>query len=177
MATPTLPPYWTPIQAGCLRPTDYWIWDYDQSIDNRTVLGGPSQTTACFPPTYTTAGVYIGTQCPPQYSSVCQGADALSAVTCCPTSAPSLYSSSTKPSLTASYLSIYAFSCIPPTETIPHASVFHCVSQFGTSGIMTVTLTDFGANTVDVGVRTIFPDLHLFALGLAFVTPSPALVR
>jgi hypothetical protein len=96
MTTPTLPPDWTPTQAGCLSPSDFWIWDYHtDSLDNRTVLGGPSQTSNCFPPTWVSTGEYIGTQCPPQYTAACQATDSLEPVTCCPTSEPPKRTSAT----------------------------------------------------------------------------------
>lgn len=76
-------------QVGCLSPSDFWIWDYHtDSLDNRTVLGGPSQTSNCFPPTWVSTGEYIGTQCPLQYTATCQATDPLELVTCCPKSEP-----------------------------------------------------------------------------------------
>jgi hypothetical protein len=88
-ATPTLPPDWTPTLAGCLEPSDFWIWDYHTDPgDNRTVLGGPSQTSDCFPPSWASTGVYSGTQCPTLYTAACQADDLPGEVTCCPTSDP-----------------------------------------------------------------------------------------
>jgi len=46
-----------------------------------------------------------------------------------------------------------------------------CISEYGYSGAATVTHTYFGAQTIDATLHTIYPDLHLFALGLAFVAP------
>lgn len=40
---------------------------------------------------------------------------------------------------------------------------------------MTVTLTDFVADTLAVGVETVYPTLHLFALAMVYVTPVRAL--
>ena len=36
---------------------------------------------------------------------------------------------------------------------------------------MTVTLTDFVADTLALGVETVYPTLHLFALAMVYVTP------
>ncbi|KIX96236.1 uncharacterized protein Z520_08014 [Fonsecaea multimorphosa CBS 102226] len=66
MATPTLPLDWTPTQAGCLSSTDIWIWDYHTNTDDmRTVLGGPSQTTACFPLPWVSTGAAYHFSCVP----------------------------------------------------------------------------------------------------------------
>ncbi|KAK8110624.1 uncharacterized protein PG998_007081 [Apiospora kogelbergensis] len=49
-AAPSLLGDWTPGRPGCLQQKDWWIWSYDgANRDARTVLGGPSQTTDCFP--------------------------------------------------------------------------------------------------------------------------------
>lgn len=80
----TLPPSWTPTAPGCLRSTDFWVWMYNTDLassDARTVLGGPSQTTDCLAPTWTSDAAYAGTQCPPNYTPACSA----DAVTCCPT--------------------------------------------------------------------------------------------
>jgi hypothetical protein len=53
----------TPTLPGCLEPTNFWIWDYHNGpVDNRTVLGGPSQTSDCFPPSWAATGLYSGTR-------------------------------------------------------------------------------------------------------------------
>jgi hypothetical protein len=82
--TPTLPADWAP--TGCLQPSDFWIWDYNRSADRRTALGGPSQTTECFPTPWPSAGLYLGAGCPRGYTSACGPAPGdPDGVTCCPT--------------------------------------------------------------------------------------------
>jgi hypothetical protein len=81
--TPTIPSDWTPSSSGCLQTSDYWIWDYHNTQDERSVLGGPSQTTACLPPGFESTGLYLGSQCPSHYTTACQPTS--STLTCCPT--------------------------------------------------------------------------------------------
>lgn len=109
---PTLPAGWTPTVSGCLRTDDFWIWNYGGVDDQRTVLGGPSQTTNCFPSTWNPASPYTGWTCPRDYTIACQGTDSISAITCCPTA--------------------YDFTCAIPSsgQTVnTHGSWFPCISQ------------------------------------------------
>ncbi|KAI1501246.1 hypothetical protein F5X99DRAFT_206601 [Biscogniauxia marginata] len=153
MSTPTLPASWTPTQAGCLRTGDYWIWEYNMKAgDARTVLGGPTQISACFPSTWDASLTYAGTACPPQYTSACQDADS-GAVTCCPTA--------------------YPYSCQAPTWSPGvHGEMFRCVSQYGTTGTMVVTQTDFAVNTLTVQTRNMQSTQHLFALAVMYAEPT-----
>ncbi|KAI6088724.1 hypothetical protein F4821DRAFT_232843 [Hypoxylon rubiginosum] len=154
MATPTLPANWTPDKQGCLRTNDYWIWDYEIPNDARTVLGGPSQTSDCFPSTWDATLTYAGSQCPPQYTSACQGTDSASAVTCCPTGP-------------------YSFACQPETWSPGvHAEQFRCQSKHTSGGPIVVTRTDFKKNTLNVGTRTRSTNEHLFALAMMYTTPA-----
>ncbi|XXG98026.1 hypothetical protein Hte_004343 [Hypoxylon texense] len=154
MATPTLPADWTPDKQGCLRTNDYWIWDYEVAADARTVLGGPSQTSDCFPSTWDATGTYAGTQCPPQYTSACQGTDSAAAVTCCPTGA-------------------YSFACQAETwQPGIHAEAFRCQSKHTTGGAIVVTRTDLKKNTIAVETRTRSTHEHLFALAMLYTTPT-----
>ncbi|KAI0603268.1 hypothetical protein F4775DRAFT_598372 [Biscogniauxia sp. FL1348] len=152
MTTPTLPVSWTPTQAGCLRTSDYWIWEYNLKVsDARTVLGGPSQISQCFPTTWDASLTYAGTGCPAQYTSACQDSDA-GVVTCCPTA--------------------YEYSCQAPTWSPGvHGEMFRCVSRYGTTGTMTVTQTDFAVNTIAVQQRRVESNLHLFALAIMYAEP------
>ncbi|KAI1770580.1 hypothetical protein F4818DRAFT_446196 [Hypoxylon cercidicola] len=154
MATPTLPADWTPDKQGCLRTNDYWIWDYEVVGDARTVLGGPSQTSDCFPSTWDATVTYAGTQCPPQYTSACQGTDSAAAVTCCPTG-------------------VYSFACQPETW-LPgvHAENFRCQSKHASGGTIVVTRTAFKKNTIAVETRTRGTQEHLFALAMIYATPT-----
>ncbi|KAI1397462.1 hypothetical protein F4819DRAFT_80148 [Hypoxylon fuscum] len=154
MATPTLPADWTPTKQGCLRTSDFWIWDYERNGDQRTVIGGPTQITDCFPSTWDATVPYAGTGCPPQYTPACQGTDSAAAVTCCPTGA-------------------YSFSCQPETW-LPgyHAEYFRCVSQHTDTGTIVVTRTAFTQNTLNVGTRTRSTQEHLFALAMVYTTPA-----
>lgn len=152
--TPTLPGDWTPTQQGCLKTGDFWMWDYGNGRDNRTVLGGPSQTVDCFPSaTWGATETFLGSECPPQYTLACQGTDAAQAVTCCPTA--------------------YSFSCVAPTEvqTAPHGSAFRCVSAWASTGSVAVTHTDLvGGGGINLGTVTMGTLLHLFALQMIYVT-------
>lgn len=152
--TPTLPGDWTPTQQGCLKTGDIWLWDYGSGKDNRTVLGGPSQTVDCFPSaTWDATETFFGTECPPQYTPACQGTDAAGAVTCCPTA--------------------YSFSCVATTDvqTAPHGTAFRCMSAWASTGSVVVTHTDLvGGNGLNVGTVTMGTYLHLFALQMMYVT-------
>ncbi|KAK8101505.1 hypothetical protein PG999_011879 [Apiospora kogelbergensis] len=154
-AAPSLLGDWTPGRPGCLQQKDWWIWSYDgANRDARTVLGGPSQTTDCFPTAGAPTGTYAGTQCPPNYSAACTNKlSENGAVTCCPTA--------------------YAFSCVPEPFTISHLDSFRCLSRHGTTGSPTIILTDFKAHTQ----KTIQPKQasheHLFAMALVYQTPLP----
>ncbi|KAI0439240.1 hypothetical protein F4803DRAFT_531879 [Xylaria telfairii] len=151
-ASPTLPANWVPTSSGCLRTDDYWIWEFDAgNRDARTVLGGPSQTTNCFTSTWDPTVTYVGSGCPPQYTSACQD-DKFGAVTCCP--------------------SAYDFTCQPETWTAGiHAEWFRCISKYASQDVATVTRTDFRQNTIAVGTRTRHNYEHLFALALMYTTP------
>ncbi|KAI4868237.1 hypothetical protein F4820DRAFT_154509 [Hypoxylon rubiginosum] len=154
MATPTLPADWTPDKQGCLRTNDYWIWDYEVAADRRTVLGGPSQTSDCFPSTWDPTLTYGGTQCPPQYTSACQGTDSAAAVTCCPTGA-------------------YSFACQPENwQPGVHAENFRCQSKHTSGGTIVITRTDLKKNTVAVETKTRSTHEHLFALAMIYATPT-----
>ncbi|ORY60260.1 uncharacterized protein BCR38DRAFT_488440 [Pseudomassariella vexata] len=150
VTTPTLASSWS-IQSGCTRTNDYWIWEYDaKAQDARTVLGGPTQTTACLPPSWTEVnGAFIGSECPSEYTSACQDSDG--AVTCCPT--------------------VYDFTCQTPGAS-SHGSMFRCASAFSTNGTLTVTRTDFAVNTITFDVVTARTDLHLFALAVVYATET-----
>ncbi|KAF7589406.1 hypothetical protein BBP40_004310 [Aspergillus hancockii] len=151
--SPTLPPEWTPTAYGCRAKDDFWIWDFRDDKDRRTVLGGPSQTTNCFPSTWNGGGVYDGEKCPQGFTSACQGDGSLDSVTtCCPT--------------------VYSFSCVANATNQPHGAWFPCISQYNTAMKRTVTRTDFAANTITVGEVTQRTNLHLFALGAVFTTPT-----
>lgn len=150
-STPTLPASWVPTAQGCLKTNDFWQWDYGSNDDMRTVLGGPSQTTNCLPSTWDATGTYDGSACPLQYTSACQGTDSNSAITCCPTA--------------------FDFECLPATAiaTDPHGYWFRCSSQYGKTGAIVVTQTDFIANTQSVATRAMQTGLHLFALAIVYV--------
>ncbi|KAB8067417.1 hypothetical protein BDV29DRAFT_200290 [Aspergillus leporis] len=150
---PTLSPEWTPSAYGCRGKDDFWIWDFHDARDQRTVLGGPSQTTNCFPSTWNPSGMYDGTKCPRGFTSACQASGSPSSVTtCCPT--------------------VYSFSCVANPTKAPHGPWFPCMSQYDTSLKRTITRTDFAANTITFGEVTQRTNLHLFALGVAFATPT-----
>jgi hypothetical protein len=82
--TPTIPHNWTPTSSGCLKTSDYWIWNYESTPDARSVLGGPSQTINCLPPGFEPSGVYIGSGCPTHYTAACAATGTAEIVTCCP---------------------------------------------------------------------------------------------
>ncbi|KAH9989368.1 hypothetical protein F4779DRAFT_265442 [Xylariaceae sp. FL0662B] len=151
MTTPTLKANWTPTKQGCLRTNDFWIWDYQEGPKAvPTVLGGPTQTTDCFPTTWDPTVTYAGSACPGQYTSACQGAD--SAVTCCPNA--------------------YAFKCQPATEIGNRVESFRCTSQHTSGGKIVVTRTAFVSNTIHVETRTRSTSEHLYALGMMYTVPT-----
>lgn len=154
ISTPTLPGNWRPSQQGCLRTGDIWLWDYGSNKDNRTVLGGPSQTLSCFPlSTWGATETFVGSDCPPQYTPACQGTDSVEAVTCCPTA--------------------YSFTCVDSADvlTASHGIFFRCISAWTTSGPVVVTRTDLvGGSGLVVGTDTMSSNLHLFALPIMFAT-------
>ncbi|KAI0105439.1 hypothetical protein GGR51DRAFT_188530 [Nemania sp. FL0031] len=152
-ASPTLLTDWGQTAAGCLRTDDYWIWQYNnEKFDARTVLGGPSQTTNCFQTSWDPTVTFVGSGCPPQYTSACQNTNAV--VTCCP--------------------SAYDFSCQAETWTpnYNHAEWFRCVSAYASRDTVEITRTDFTQNTIAIEDRERRTDLHLFALALMFTTPA-----
>ncbi|KAH8427108.1 uncharacterized protein LDX57_004825 [Aspergillus melleus] len=152
---PTIPADWAPSKAGCLRKEDYWLWLWpNKQHDNRTVLGGPSQTTDCFPPTWAASDVYVGTSCPGDYTTAsCEGSDQRDTVTCCPNN--------------------HVFTCAVSETEKAHGSLFPCRLKYTTERVVTATLTDFVSNTINVDEVTQKPGLHLYALGVLFVTPTP----
>ncbi|KAI0378498.1 hypothetical protein F5Y04DRAFT_146059 [Hypomontagnella monticulosa] len=151
--TVTLPAGWTPSSSGCLRTTDFWIWDYPEDRNQRTVLGGPSQTDNCFPTTWNPTLTYDGSGCPPSYTSACQGPDSTAPVTCCPTA--------------------YAFTCVAETDLgMRSADSFRCMSKHTTNGTIIVTRTAFRPNTIAIETRSRRTNEHLFALAMIYTTPT-----
>ncbi|KAI1077299.1 hypothetical protein F5B20DRAFT_269484 [Whalleya microplaca] len=151
--TPTLPADFTPTAQGCLRSNDFWIWDYELgNEDARTVLGGPSQISDCFPTTWDATVTYAGSACPPQYTSACQGTDSAAAVTCCPNA--------------------YNYSCQPTWLPGRHGEQFRCQSQHTSAGQIVVTHSAFKVNTIDIQTRTRSLNQHLFALAMMYTTPA-----
>ncbi|KNG89197.1 hypothetical protein ANOM_002560 [Aspergillus nomiae NRRL 13137] len=153
--SPTLDPDWTPSVYGCNRKGDFWIWDYHAQNDQRTVLGGPSQTTNCLPSTWDPSRAYAGTQCPTGYTSAClsTGSSATPTTTvCCPT--------------------VYSFSCVDNASKNPHGPWFPCMSQYDYSTKRRVTVTDFAANTIDFKDVNQGTNLHLFAMGISHTSPT-----
>ncbi|KAI0512618.1 hypothetical protein F5B22DRAFT_298728 [Xylaria bambusicola] len=151
---PTLSTDWAPTASGCLRKSDLWVWQYsDIQKDARTVLGGPSQTTACFSSEWTATLTYAGSGCPAKYTPACTNGDA---VTCCP--------------------DLYSFTCDKETWSVSttHGDWFRCVSQWDSQTIDTLTKTDFVASTIKIETRTRHPNQHLFALALLYTPPPPS---
>ncbi|KAE8349773.1 hypothetical protein BDV28DRAFT_160206 [Aspergillus coremiiformis] len=149
---PTLNPAWTPSVYGCRAKGDFWIWDFHADDDRRTVLGGPSQTTNCFPSTWNPTAAYDGTRCPVGYSSACTSGRVITKTVCCPT--------------------IYEFSCVEDAYKKPHGVWFPCVSQYDTPMKRIVTRTDFAMNTIGFLNVTQATNRHLFALGMVYATPT-----
>lgn len=77
----TIPAAWSP-SPDCLASTDLWEWQ--KSITIAHVLGGPVETSSCYPPGYTgvTSVYYQATACPTGFFLAC-GHDDLT-TTCCP---------------------------------------------------------------------------------------------
>ncbi|KAI3392962.1 hypothetical protein diail_4949 [Diaporthe ilicicola] len=151
-ATPTLPASWQPTVAGCLTSSDYWMWDYGSSDDMRLVVGGPSQVTNCLPTSWAADVVYSGSECPPRYTSACQGTNSASEVTCCPT--------------------LNKFTCANPSTSVNHAYEFRCVSQWAAATTINVTRTRFVENNLAVETRNYGPPVHLWALAVLYVTST-----
>ncbi|KOC08586.1 hypothetical protein AFLA70_43g003751 [Aspergillus flavus AF70] len=151
---PTLDPAWTPSVYGCNRKGDFWSWNFHAENDQRTVLGGPSQTTNCLPSTWDPSQAYAGTQCPTGYTSAClsTGSAMPTTTVCCPT--------------------VYAFSCVDNASKNPHGPWFPCMSQYDTSTKRRVTVTDFAANTIDFTDVNQATNLHLFAMGISHTSPT-----
>lgn len=79
----TIPPDWNPPQPEC--DPKYHVWGWGTGW-RRLVLGGPTQTTACLPPGWTTDATFEATQCPSGYTAVPTACDwAPDAVVCCTT--------------------------------------------------------------------------------------------
>ncbi|KAI2472711.1 hypothetical protein F4781DRAFT_382674 [Annulohypoxylon bovei var. microspora] len=151
--TLTLVDSWTPTQSGCLRTDDYWIWDYQTAFDQRTVLGGPAQITNCLPSSWGGNVTYVGTGCPPMYTSACQGTNSAAVVTCCPWA--------------------YSFACEPQSSPgVRHAESFRCVSQESNGNTITVTRTSILANSLATETRVESTAFHLFALAIVYSTPA-----
>ena len=176
----SIPPDWSPSKAGCLRKEDYWLWFWpDHQHDNRTVLGGPSQTTDCFPPTWAASDVYVATNCPPSYTSAsCEGSDRRETVTCCPeyVCIPPLSEQlqivpwDIANPLQSTGSSNHKFTCAVSESQKAHGSYFPCRLQYTKTRTVLATLTDFVSNTINVDAVTQKPGLHLYALGVLFVT-------
>ncbi|KAI0892530.1 hypothetical protein F4806DRAFT_233388 [Annulohypoxylon nitens] len=154
MATPTLVNSWTPTVSGCIRSSDFWIWDYEVNWNQRTVLGGPSQIQQCLPSSWDGTKTYEGTGCPSAYTSACHGTDSAGAVTCCPWA--------------------YAFTCQPQTTGGLDGESFRCISQHTGTNKIVITRTALKVNTITFETRTIDPSLHLFALAVIYTTPTSA---
>ncbi|KAI1090932.1 hypothetical protein F5B19DRAFT_493902 [Rostrohypoxylon terebratum] len=152
MATPTLVNSWTPTVSGCIRSGDFWIWDYEVNMNQRTVLGGPSQIQQCFPSSWDGTKTYAGTGCPSAYTSACRGTDSAAAVTCCPWA--------------------YAFTCQPQTTGGLDRESFRCMSQYTGADKVVVTRTALKVNTITFETRAMDPSLHLFALAVIYTTPA-----
>ncbi|KAJ0114759.1 hypothetical protein J7T55_004500 [Diaporthe amygdali] len=80
-SAPTIPATWSP-SSNCLASTDIWEWQKEETAAH--VLGGPVETSSCYPPGYTggTNSHYQATACPTGFSQACADADM---TTCCPT--------------------------------------------------------------------------------------------
>ncbi|KAI2637345.1 hypothetical protein GGS21DRAFT_473077 [Xylaria nigripes] len=153
---PTLAANWSPTSPGCLRTSEYWIWDYMAVDDKKTVLGGPSQITECFASTWQATVTYAGSACPVYYTSACHDTDH-GVVTCCP--------------------SVYSFTC--PTLSLGayhHANQFRCVSKYTDEGEVTVTRTNFLSDQLSIERQSKHTYEHLYALALLYTTPGPTSV-
>ncbi|KAI0015252.1 hypothetical protein F4780DRAFT_94226 [Xylariomycetidae sp. FL0641] len=158
-AFPTLEGGWEATGSGCLRSDDYWIWQYSDVIkDARTVLGGPSQTTACLPSSWDESATYLATACPEHYTAACQDKmtdPKTTIVTCCPT--------------------VSDFGCVGGyTAGINHNDQFRCVSQWLREGQVPITHTDFIAGSQSLNPsQDLIPSVHLFALAILYTQSTP----
>ncbi|KAI1819289.1 hypothetical protein F4861DRAFT_534564 [Xylaria intraflava] len=148
--SPSLPPDWAPNTASCLFSTDYWIWDYGSAGDAPTVLGGPSQTTACLPTGWGADVLYSGTACPSLYTPGCPESNGV--VTCCPDT--------------------YDFTCVSNDfKPDNHGSVIRCVTPYTTQDVVKVTRTVFHNSQRTAAFETRSTGNHLFALAVMYTTP------
>ncbi|KAI7780085.1 hypothetical protein LA080_000002 [Diaporthe eres] len=115
----TIPAAWSPSPA-CLGSTDLWEWQKD--ITAPYVLGGPVETSSCYPPGYTgaTDASHQATACPTGFSQACVDAD-----------------------LTTRCSTAYNFVCNHNTGfAFLGATTFPSTSQWPTEGLTTtITLT------------------------------------
>lgn len=158
---PTLPGDWVPsIQANCLRTDDLWRWDWGVPSDRRLAVGGPTQTTECFPTDWGSTVTYTGSQCPPRFTEACRASTGASAITCCPAE--------------------FGFSCAPVTElSKAHGNLFPCWSENTSNGSVVVTRTFMTASdpiSTRVDTETTLVGLHLYAPAIIFSTPTPVCV-
>lgn len=159
---PILPGDWVPsIQANCFKTDDLWRWDWGVPLDRRLALGGPTQTTECFPKDWDSTVTYKGSQCPPRYTEACRASTDAGAITCCPT--------------------VFGFSCAPSTEISmkAHGNLFPCISPNTSNNSVVVTLTLMTAadpTSTRVQTETTVVGNHLYALALIFETPTPVCV-
>lgn len=113
----TIPAAWSPSPA-CLASTDLWEWQ-----KKIYVLGGPVETSSCYPPGYTgvSDASHQATACPTGFSQAC--VDQADLTTCCPTA--------------------YNFVCNHNTgRAFLGSTTFPCTSQWPTEGLTTtITLT------------------------------------
>ncbi|KAI1819586.1 hypothetical protein F4861DRAFT_126260 [Xylaria intraflava] len=149
---PTIPPNWAPpSSASCLVSTNYWIWDYGSESDERSVLGGPSQTTKCLPEGWGSTVAYAATACPSYYTTACGKPDGV--VTCCPW--------------------IYDFTCVEENwDPNNNGAMFRCSSRYTSQDVVKMTRTSFKNGGSDVETRTRQTTNHLYALAVMFTTPA-----
>lgn len=91
----TLPAAWTQ-PSGCLASTDVWYWTVVNETFYGDILGAPTATVDCYPPSYTpTIGpAYTAASCPDGFSSA-GSANVFSgswSTVCCPRYVRYLYS-------------------------------------------------------------------------------------
>lgn len=157
-AAPTFPSDWQPSQSGCMKTDDLWIWDWGAGWDHTpTVLGGPSQTTECFPSGWSQYATFEATQCPPDYTSAsCSSSQANSAVTCCPT--------------------VYDFKCLegPVSGSDAKGNVAYqrCISKFATTKSNLITWVNLESSTSTETRRKQNTYEHLFAGAIVYTTPT-----
>lgn len=65
----------------------------------------------------------------------------------------------------------HIFTCAVSETEKAHGSIFPCRLEYTKTRVVPATLTDFFSNTINVGQVTQKPGLHLYALGVLFVTP------